>query len=328
MTQPPLLRVEDLQSQFWSDTGVVRAVDHVSFDVKRGEVLGLVGESGCGKSATSLSIMRLLPAPYGRIVGGQVLLDGTNLLELDEGEMRHVRGNRIAMIFQDPMSSLNPYLRVSEQLCEAAQLHLRLDRKQALARAVELLTRVGIPDAARRVHDYPHQLSGGMRQRVMIAMALLCDPELLIADEPTTALDVTIQAQILALMLELCRERELSIILITHDLGVVASTCDRVVVMYAGRVVESAPAAELFEAPAHPYTQALLHSVPRVEARGKRLWSIEGLPPRLDVGPFDACAFAPRCGHVRPACKQGEPALISLGPGHLRRCIVPVEELK
>jgi len=324
----PLLRVEDLQSQFWSDTGVVRAVDHVSFDVMKGEVLGLVGESGCGKSATSLSILRLLPAPYGRIVGGKVLLDGSNLLELSETEMRHVRGNRIAMIFQDPMSSLNPYLRVSEQLCEAGQLHLGLDRQQALKRAVELLERVGIPDAPRRVHDYPHQLSGGMRQRVMIAMALLCDPEVLIADEPTTALDVTIQAQILALMLELCRERELSIILITHDLGVVASTCDRVVVMYAGRVVESAPAATLFARPAHPYTQALLNSVPRVESRGQRLWSIEGLPPRLDLGPFEACAFAPRCAHVLPACKQAEPALVTLEPGHARRCIVPVEELK
>lgn len=324
----PLLRVEDLQSQFWSDTGVVRAVDHVSFDVMKGEVLGLVGESGCGKSATSLSILGLLPKPYGRIVGGKVLLEGSNLIELSEAEMRRVRGNRIAMIFQDPMSSLNPYLRVAEQLSEAAELHLGLDRKQALARAIGLLERVGIPDAPRRIHDYPHQLSGGMRQRVMIAMALLCDPELLIADEPTTALDVTIQAQILALMLELCRERELSIILITHDLGVVASICDRVVVMYAGRVVESAPAAAIFEHPAHPYTRALLKSVPRVEARGTRLWSIQGLPPRLDQGPFQACAFAPRCELAQPECQRGEPELEALEPGHLRRCILPVEALK
>lgn len=324
----PLLEVEALTSEFSTDTNVVRAVDGVSFEVGKGEVVGLVGESGCGKSATSLSILRLLPRPYGRIVGGRVLLDGKNLVELSESEMRGVRGNRIAMIFQDPMSSLNPYLRVSEQLIEVGQLHLGLDAKKALGRAVDLLERVGIPDAPRRIHDYPHELSGGMRQRVMIAMALLCDPELLIADEPTTALDVTIQAQILSLLLELRRERGLSIILITHDLGVVASTCDRVIVMYAGRIVESASAANLFERPTHPYTRALLESVPRVESRGSKLLSIEGLPPRLDQGPFDACTFAPRCSLVRPECRRGEPELARVGGDQWRRCIVPVEELE
>src|SRR5690606_13935139 len=220
----PLLKLVELQCEFRTNLGAVRAVDGVSFEVGRGELLGLVGESGCGKSATSLGILRLLPKPYGRIVGGQVWLEGTCLTELDEQAMRRVRGNRIAMIFQDPMSSLNPYLRISEQLSEVAELHLGLDRQRASKRAQELLERVGIPDASRRMQDYPHELSGGMRQRVMIAMALLCDPELLIADEPTTALDVTIQAQILELMLELRRERGLSIILITHDLAVVAST--------------------------------------------------------------------------------------------------------
>ncbi len=328
MQASPLLEVVDLQAQFRTDAGVVRAVDHVSFQVGKGEVVGLVGESGCGKSATSLSIMRLLPKPYGHIVGGQVLFEGTDLVQLSEAEMRKVRGNRIAMIFQDPMSSLNPYLRVSEQLIEVAELHLGLDRKRALERAVELLSRVGIPDASRRVRDYPHELSGGMRQRVMIAMAILCDPELLIADEPTTALDVTIQAQILDLMLELRRERGLSIILITHDLGVVASTCDRVIVMYAGRVVENAPARTLFEHPAHPYTHALLKSVPRVDVRSEQLVSIEGLPPRLDRGPFDHCTFAPRCPLVKPICWEEEPKLLPVAPDHVRRCVLPPEEVR
>jgi oligopeptide transport system ATP-binding protein len=271
--------------------------------------------------------MRLLPEPYGRIAGGQVLFDQQDLVRLDGRSMRKVRGNRIAMIFQDPMTSLNPYLRVSEQLVEVGQLHLGLDRKRSLGRAIQLLERVGIPDAARRVHDYPHELSGGMRQRVMIAMALLCDPELLIADEPTTALDVTIQAQILELMLELRRERGLSIILITHDLGVVASTCDRVVVMYAGRVVEQAPARAIFEHPAHPYTKALLKSVPRVDAKHDKLWSIAGLPPRLDQGPFLECTFRPRCPQARDACRRGEPALTAISSLHERRCVLSPEEV-
>ncbi len=323
----PLLEVEQLEAEFRTESGVVRAVDRVSFRIDRGEVLGLVGESGCGKSATSLAIMRLLPKPYGRVVAGRVLLDGVDLLELAERQMRAVRGNRIAMIFQDPMSSLNPYLRVSEQLSEVAELHLGLGRREGLERAVDLLNRVGIPDASRRVHDYPHELSGGMRQRVMIAMALLCDPDLVIADEPTTALDVTIQAQIIDLLLELRRERQLSIVLITHDLAVVAGSCDRVVVMYAGRVVETAPASALFEQPAHPYTRALLKSVPRVDTRGQRLWSIEGMPPRLDRGPFLECTFAARCPHVMAECRREEPELTRVSEAHLRRCILPLEEL-
>jgi oligopeptide/dipeptide ABC transporter ATP-binding protein len=323
----PLLDVQWLESEFRTDHGVVRAVDGVSFQVGRGEIVGIVGESGCGKSAASLSVMRLLPKPYGRTTGGRILLDGTDLLKLEEREMRAVRGNRIAMFFQVPMSSLNPYLRVAEQLIEVGQLHLGLSRAAALERAVKLLERVGIPDAKSRVHDFPHELSGGMRQRVMIAMALLCDPELLIADEPTTALDVTIQAQILDLLLELCRERELSIILITHDLGVVAGTCDRVVVMYAGRIVETAPVKALFENTTHPYTRALLRSVPRVDRAKHAMSSIEGLPPRLDEGPFEECAFAPRCSHVRDVCREGEPELIEIGERHQRRCVRPVEEI-
>jgi oligopeptide/dipeptide ABC transporter ATP-binding protein len=272
--------------------------------------------------------MRLLPKPYGSITGGKVLLNGEDLLGLGERAMRGVRGNRIAMIFQDPMASLNPYLRVSEQLAEVGQLHLRQSRKQALERAISLLNRVGIPDASRRVHDYPHELSGGMRQRIMIAMALLCEPELLIADEPTTALDVTVQAQILDLMLELRREHGLSIILITHDLGVVASTCDSVQVMYAGRIVEQAPARAVFEHPAHPYTRALLQSVPRVDAKTEELVSIAGFPPPLDQGPFTECSFAPRCSFVREECRQGEPTLRAVSPHHQRRCVLPVLEVK
>jgi oligopeptide/dipeptide ABC transporter ATP-binding protein len=271
--------------------------------------------------------MRLLPDPGGRIVGGQVLLEGEDLLRLDDEAIRAVRGNRIAMIFQDPMSSLNPYLKVSEQLAEVSELHLGLDRKQAIERAIELLARVGIVDPARRIFDYPHQLSGGMRQRVMIAMALLCDPELLIADEPTTALDVTIQAQILDLLLELRQERELSIILITHDLGVISQTADRVLVMYAGRIVEDSSAEQLFETPGHPYTQALLKSVPRVDGKSERLWSIGGLPPRLDQGPFQACTFASRCSRVQPVCREREPELVELSPGRLSRCVLSLEEL-
>jgi peptide/nickel transport system ATP-binding protein len=322
-----LLEVRELHAEFRSDERVVHAVDGVSFDVKRGEVVGIVGESGCGKSATCLSILRLLPV-NGRVVSGTLELGGTELGALSEQEMRGVRGRRVAMIFQDPMTSLNPYLRVGEQLAETGVIHLGLTEAAATARALELLKRVRIPDAERRLRSHPHELSGGMRQRVMIAMALLCDPELLIADEPTTALDVTIQAQILELLLELRRERSLAIILVTHDLGVVARTCDRVLVMYAGRIVESAPAREIFRAPLHPYTQALLRSLPRVEARsGSTLESIPGMPPRLDGGPFTECAFAPRCRHVHEACRVAEPALVEASPGRLRRCVLPPERL-
>jgi oligopeptide/dipeptide ABC transporter ATP-binding protein len=324
----PLLRVTELCTEFRSDERVVRAVDHVSFDVKKGEMLGIVGESGSGKSATSLSILRLLPR-QGQLVSGKVELDGTELTSLPEERMRAVRGRRIAMIFQDPMTALNPYLRVGEQLTEGAMLHLGLSETDATERARRLLDRVRIADAAARLRSYPHELSGGMRQRVMIAMALLCDPELLIADEPTTALDVTVQAQILELLSELRRERGLSILLITHDLGVVASTCDRVLVMYAGRVVELAPARELFARPLHPYTAALMRSLPRVDGKAeRRLETISGMPPRLDQGPFNECSFAPRCRHVHDACRAGEPPLVAAGSGRLRRCVLAVERLE
>jgi oligopeptide/dipeptide ABC transporter ATP-binding protein len=326
-TLEPLLRLRELVTEFRTETGTVRAVDHVSLELHKGEVLGLVGESGCGKSATCLSILGLLPAPIGRVASGSIEYAGRDLVALSERELERVRGRKISMIFQDPMTSLNPYLSVAEQLVEVPMLHLGLSRKAATQKAEELLSQVGIADAASRMQSYPHELSGGMRQRVMIAMALLCDPDILIADEPTTALDVTIQAQILELLLELRRERGLSILLITHDLGVVANTCDRVVVMYAGRVVEQAPASELFTAPSHPYTRALLASVPRIEDKsGARLKSIEGLPPRLDR-PFAACAFAPRCAWVEPRCKDGEPKLTKLSATHLRRCVRPVEEV-
>ncbi|HTQ06833.1 MAG TPA: ABC transporter ATP-binding protein [Polyangiaceae bacterium] len=323
----PLLRVRDLTTEFHGDDASVRAVDHVSFDVAKGEMLGIVGESGSGKSATSLSIMRLLP-PQGSVTYGSVELAGTNLLALPERNMRELRGRRVAMIFQDPMTALNPYLRVGEQLVEGAVLHLGMSAADAEKRAAALLERVRIPDARARLRSYPHELSGGMRQRVMIAMALLCDPELLIADEPTTALDVTVQAQILELLSELRRERGLSILLITHDLGVVATTCDRVLVMYAGRVVELAPAAELFARPLHPYTAALMRSLPRLDAApGARLESISGMPPRLDRGPFRECSFAPRCRYVHDACKVADPPLTEAGPGRLRRCVLPLEKL-
>jgi oligopeptide transport system ATP-binding protein len=324
----PILAVEGLRTEFVTDDGLVRAVDGVSFTLGRGEVLGIVGESGCGKSVTNLSILRLLARPQGRVAAGRVLFQGRDVLAIPEREMRSIRGNRIAMIFQDPMTSLNPYLTVEEQLVEVARLHLRLTRAQAVARAVDLLTRVGIPDAARRVRSFPHEFSGGMRQRVMIAMALLCDPEVLIADEPTTALDVTIQAQILDLLAEIRRERGMSIILVTHDLGVVAGVCDRILVMYAGRVVEEASTRDLFARPTHPYTLGLLRSVPRVEASAHgRLASIEGLPPRLDRE-FHECPFVPRCPFARPACREGLPPLLPAGPGRSRRCVVPVEEIR
>ncbi|MDA1195160.1 MAG: ABC transporter ATP-binding protein, partial [Planctomycetota bacterium] len=308
----PLLEVRDLRTEFVLEEGTVRAVDGVSFDVGPGEILGIVGESGCGKSVTNLSVLGLLPKPQGRIAGGSVKFRGRELVGLSENELRKVRGNNISMIFQDPMTSLNPYLSVEEQLAEVAQLHMGLDRPAAVKRAAALLERVGIPDATRRIQSYPHEFSGGMRQRVMIAMALLCDPDVLIADEPTTALDVTIQAQILELLKELRTERGMGIILITHDLGVVAGMCDRVMVMYAGRVVENAPTDALFAAPEHPYTQALLRSVPRLTSNvHETLFSIDGLPPRLDGGPFGACTFAPRCPLVQDVCHEGEPALVT-----------------
>jgi oligopeptide/dipeptide ABC transporter ATP-binding protein len=323
----PLLEVRELHAEFRSDERTVHAVDGVSFDVRRGEIVGIVGESGCGKSATCLSILRLLPV-NGRVVSGTLTLGGTELGSLSERAMRDVRGRSVAMIFQDPMTSLNPYMRIGEQLAETCVIHLGQSEAAAEARALELMKRVRIPDAERRMRSYPHELSGGMRQRVMIAMALLCDPELLIADEPTTALDVTIQAQILELLLELRRERGLAIILVTHDLGVVATACDRVLVMYAGRIVESAAASELFRAPLHPYTQALLRSLPRVnETEGTPLESIGGMPPHLDRGPFTECTFAPRCRYVHDACRVREPELTRVSESRLRRCVLPPERL-
>jgi oligopeptide transport system ATP-binding protein len=302
-------------------------VDGVSFTLNSGEMLGIVGESGSGKSVTSLSLLGLLP-PSGRIAAGSVRLGGTELVGMSESSLRRIRGGRIAMIFQDPMTSLNPYLSVGEQLAESAMIHRGLSRRDADRRAVELLERVRLPDAAARLRSYPHELSGGMRQRVMIAMALLGEPELLIADEPTTALDVTIQAEILELLSELRRERGLSVMLITHDLGIVRSTCDRALVFYAGRVVEQAPTAALFERPLHPYTLALLESLPRLDRR-KRPEPIPGMPPQLGSEPLTECSFVPRCRFAHDACRRGEPALagVEAEPGRLRRCVLPVGEL-
>jgi peptide/nickel transport system ATP-binding protein len=324
----PLLRVRELHSEFHRDGRVVRAVDGVSFQIDRGQILGVAGESGCGKSVTALSILGLLPRPHGRIVSGSIELDGRELVGLPERELRRVRGARVAMIFQDPMSSLNPYLTVGQQIAEVAELHLELSRKAALERAIELLGQVHISDPARRASQYPHELSGGMRQRAMIAMALSCQPALLIADEPTTALDVTVQAQILNLLLELRAERGLSILLITHDLGVIASTCDHVLVMYAGRVLEEAPARAMFRKPLHPYTLALSRSVPRADAKLREpLVALAGLPPRLDQGPLSACSFAPRCRFASARCLDAEPSLEPAGPERRRRCILSPEQL-
>ncbi|MEP6920574.1 MAG: ABC transporter ATP-binding protein [bacterium] len=319
-----LLEVKNLQTHFPTRAGLVRAVNGVSFKLDRGELLGLVGESGCGKSITALSIMRLI-APPGKIVGGEIIFDGRDLLTLSEREMREMRGDDIAMIFQDPMTSLNPVFPVGEQIAEALRLHRHLSRKDARAAAIEAMREVSIPDPARRSADYPHQLSGGMRQRVMIAMALACDPKLLIADEPTTALDVTIQAQILELLDGLRKTRELAVLLITHDLGVVAEVADRVAVMYTGKIVEEAPVEELFARPRHPYTEGLLRSVPKLSkehvARKERLETIEGtVPSPTELPP--GCHFAPRCQYRMPRCSEGEIPLYSLEGGVKVRCVL------
>jgi oligopeptide transport system ATP-binding protein len=291
----PILQVEDLHVEFRTDDGVVRAVSGVSFSVERGKTLGIVGESGSGKSVTNLAVMGLIPQPPGKVTQGRALYGGRDLLKLHARELRSIRGHKIAMIFQDPMTALNPFLTIEEQLTEVTRLHLKHTRKQALAHAIEMLERVGIPGAAQRVHEYPHQFSGGMRQRVMIAMALSCSPDVLIADEPTTALDVTIQAQILDLMRDLQKNSGTAIVLITHDLGVVANSCHDVCVMYAGKIVERAPATALFAQPRHPYTLGLLHSMPRWDApTGARLNVIQGQPPDLVRLP-SGCAFHPRC---------------------------------
>jgi peptide/nickel transport system ATP-binding protein len=324
---PPLLEVKDLKTYFFTEDGVTRAVDGLSFAVDPGETLGIVGESGCGKSVTALSILRLLPPRLSRIVAGSVIFEGINLLSLSESEMRAIRGNRIAMIFQEPMTSLNPVFTVGEQIAEAVRIHKSASPQAARARALEMLQLVKIPDAERRLDDYPHQFSGGMRQRVMIAMALACSPQLLIADEPTTALDVTIQAQVLKLMLELKEKTGAAVILITHDLGVVAETCQRVVVMYAGRKVEEAPVLELFDRPAHPYTRGLLASIARGKAgqRVKRLQEIPGMVPSLRE-PIAGCAFAPRCRHAMDRCRREAPRLYAAGAGnHHSACFLAEE---
>jgi peptide/nickel transport system ATP-binding protein len=329
MSTNGLLEVDDLTTHFFTRDGVVRAVDGVSFRVMRGEVLAIVGESGCGKSVTSLSIMRLIASPPGRTVRGRVLFEGRDLLELPEPEMRKIRGNAISMIFQEPMTSLNPVLTIGRQIAEALVLHRGMSREQALARSVELLREVRIPAPERRVTQYPHQLSGGMRQRVMIAMALACKPRLLIADEPTTALDVTIQAQILDLMRELSRKTGASIVLITHDLGVVAEMAERVVVMYAGRKVEEASVADLFARPRHPYTRGLLDSIPKLRgaavantsgaAGRRRLAEIAGTVPSLSE-PIVGCAFAPRCGFATARCRVDSPLLEEKTAAHFAAC--------
>jgi oligopeptide/dipeptide ABC transporter ATP-binding protein len=316
-----LLEVKNLTTEFVTRGGVVRAVDGVSWDVREGETVALVGESGCGKSVSALSVMRLVAAPAGRIVGGQVLFKGRDLLALSEEEMRRVRGREIAMVFQEPMTSLNPVLTIGRQLTEGLEIHLGLGRERARRRAEELLAMVGIPDPARRLTQYPHQFSGGMRQRMMIAMALACEPSLILADEPTTALDVTIQAQILELMRDLSRRFGVAMLIITHNLGVVARYADRVNVMYAGRIVERGSARAIYRDPRHPYTLGLLRSVPRLdEPRRARLEPIEGQPPdltRLGRG----CAFAPRCGFRVGRCEAEAPALAAAdGEGHVAAC--------
>jgi oligopeptide/dipeptide ABC transporter ATP-binding protein len=315
-----LLRVDGLATHFATSRGLVRAVDGVSFAVERGEVLGLVGESGCGKSVTSLSILRLVPPP-GRIAAGGVFLDGENLLTLDAEAMRQVRGARIAMVFQEPMTSLNPVFPVGDQIAAAVRAHEGRSRRAAWDRAEAMLDLVQVPSPRERARDYPHQLSGGLRQRAMIALALAAGPALLIADEPTTALDVTIQAQILDLLRRLQAERGMAILLITHDLGVVAELCHRVAVIYAGRIVELAPVGEIFARPVHPYTRGLLRCLPHPSRFGQPLASIEGAPPDLRAAPA-GCRFAPRCPHAVARCRLDEPPLEARAPGHLVRCPV------
>ena len=316
-----LLEVRNLQTQFRTSAGIVRAVDGISYDVEEGETVALVGESGCGKSVSALSVMRLVSEPAGRIVGGEIVFKGRDLLKLSPEEMRHVRGREIAMIFQEPMTSLNPVLTIGRQITEGLEIHLGMAPEQARARALELLGMVGISDPERRLDQYPHHFSGGMRQRMMIAMALACNPSLILADEPTTALDVTIQAQILELMRDLSRRLGVAMLIITHNLGVVARYADRVNVMYAGRIIERASAAELYANPQHPYTLGLLRSVPRLdEPRRTRLAPIEGQPPDLTRLP-PGCAFTPRCAYRVERCEREAPALEPVGgAAHLSAC--------
>jgi len=319
LSKHALLEIDDLSVSFRTDRGMVQAVDSVSLVVNAGETLAIVGESGSGKSVTALSILRLL-ADSGQIDRGTISFDGQNLAELNEDEIRAIRGNRIAMIFQEPMSSLNPVLTIGSQVAEPIQIHRGLSKKEARVQVAELLARVSIPDAELRLDDYPHHFSGGMRQRVMIAMALACQPKLIIADEPTTALDVTVQAQILALLKNVTKEENSGLILITHDLGVVARYANKVAVMYAGRIVETASAIDLYKNPQHPYTKGLMESIPGLEGEaGNRLSSIKGQPPNLDNLPT-GCAFAPRCNYTSDRCLQSKPALEAIADNHLRAC--------
>lgn len=313
MTNNKILEVKNLSTHFKTDEGIVKAVQNVSFDLAKGETLGVVGESGSGKSVTNLSVMRLIPSPPGKIMNGEVIFDGEDLLKVSDKRMQQIRGDEISMIFQDPMTSLNPFLRISTQMMEPFILHQKLKKKEALEQSIEMLKLVGIPMPEKRVHDYPHQFSGGMRQRVMIAMALSCKPQILIADEPTTALDVTIQAQILELVKALSAKLNTATILITHDLGVVAGVCENVVVMYAGQIVEKATNTDLFKDPKHPYTKGLLNSIPRLDTKTEdRLFSIKGQPPNLINVP-DCCPFFPRCDFAMEICKQKNPATTQLG---------------
>ena len=316
-----LLEVKELQTYFKTDAGILKAVDGVSFVVHEGETIGLVGESGSGKSVTNLSIMRLIPSPPGKIVGGKVIFEGQDILSLSEKELREIRGDKISMIFQDPMTSLNPFLRISTQMIETIRLHQHKSKAEARAKAIKMLAEVGIPSPEKRIDCYPHQFSGGMRQRVMIAMALSCNAQLLIADEPTTALDVTIQAQILELIQKINKKYKTAVILITHDLGVVAGMCDNVCVMYAGKIVERAPTDELFETPLHPYTKGLIASVPRMDEadKSKKLFSIEGQPPNvIDLPP--CCPFHPRCKEKMDVCLRCYPPLKQISATHTCAC--------
>lgn len=315
-----LLQIKNLKTYFYTSDGLVKAVDDVTWEVGAGEVIGLVGESGCGKSVTALSILRLIPDPPGKIVGGEIWFKGSNLLMLPINEMRKIRGNDISMIFQEPMTSLNPVFTIGDQIAEVLELHQKMSKKAAIEKAVEMLKLVGIPSPERRVKEYPHELSGGMKQRAMIAMALACNPKVLIADEPTTALDVTIQAQILDLMLKLKTELNTAIVLITHDLGVIAEMAQKVVVMYAGKVMEQAEVTEIFDHPLNPYTQGLLNSLPKIDAaRKQRLNAIPGIVPSLYDLP-KGCKFSPRCQYVMEICHQSEPDLKEVTPGHFSRC--------
>ena len=314
-----VLKVEDLRTYFQTRWGTVKAVDGISFDLRRGETLGIVGESGSGKSVTMLSLMRLIPMPPGRIVSGSITLDGEQLLELSENEMNKVRGSKIALIIQDPMTSLNPVFTIGNQVSEAIRIHQDIPKRSVMEQALSVLRKVNIPAAESRMRDYPHQMSGGMRQRVVGAIGISCQPQVLIADEPTTSLDVTIQAQYLALLKELQRDSDVGLIFITHDFGIVAKMCDRVAVMYAGRIVEQGSVRDIFNNPSHPYTEALLASVPKMEEDVDRLYSIEGQPPTLhDLPP--GCPFAPRCQYVMDQCREEYPSRVSVSEGHFASC--------